>query len=211
MKVQFADSFGTSIKKLIRDNRWYNRAWRWIRRDVPHFWKNVWKFRAALSKHYWWDYNGTLKFMEIAINDIAINVELKGLEVDESRLKKVAAMKRAVEILNHINKDSYIEMAEAKYGEVIFHGFEFEDAEDHPGYYQLVDKETPKERKHNSKVYEYARKLEEQEWKELWKLLEGQHYKDYEKTIKHLTPEERRKDDHYYKWFDGSGLKGWWD
>jgi len=211
MEVKFADSFSKSIEKIIRANRWYNKAWSWICYDVPHFWKNVWKFRAALSKHYWWDYSGTLKFMEIAINDIVTNVELKGLEIDESRLKKVTAMKRVVEILKHISEDSYIEMSEAKHGKVIFHGFEFEDAKDHPGYYQLVDNETPKERNHNSKVYEYARKLEEQEWKELWKLLEGQYYKDYEKTVKHLTPEERRKDDHYYEWFDGSGLKGWWD
>jgi len=211
MEIRFADSFSKSIEKLISDHRWYNRAWKWIRYDVPHFWKNVWKFRDALSKHYWWDYNGTLKFMEIAINDIATNVEVKGLEIDESRLKKVTAMKRAVEILKHISKDSYIEMAEAELGEITYYPWEFEDAEGKPGFYQLVDKETPAEKKHNGKVYAYARKLEEKEWKELWRILEGQQYKDYEKTIKHLTPEERRKDDHYYKWFDGSGLNGWWD
>lgn len=211
MEVKFADSFGKSIERLIRANRWYNKAWSWIRRDVPHFWKNVWKFRDALSKHYWWDYNGTLKFMEIAINDIATNVEVKGLEIDESRLKKVAAMKRAVEILKHISEDSYIEMAEAEYGELIHHEWEFEDVPDQPGFSQLIDKETPAEKKHNQKVYNYATKLEEQEWKELWKLLEGQDYNKYKKLIKNLTPEEQRKTDHYYKWFDGSGLKGWWD
>ena len=211
MEVKFAGSFAKSIEKLIRDNRWYNKAWSWIRYDVPHFWKNVWKFRAALSKHYSWDYSATLKFMEIAINDIAKNIELHGNEIDVSRLKKVTAMNRVVEILKHISEDSYIEMAETELGPLYLYEWEFEDTPDHPGYFQLVDKETPAEKKHNGKVYDYARKLEEQEWKELWRILEGQNYKDYEKTVKHLTPEERRKDDHYYKWFDGSGLRGWWD
>jgi hypothetical protein len=75
----------------------------------------------------------------------------------------------------------------------------------------LVDKETPAEKRHNSKVYNLSRKLEESEWKELFKLLQGQDYKDYKKFAKTLTEEEKKQTDQYYKWFDGSGLKGWWD
>ena len=26
-----------------------------------------------------------------------------------------------------------------------------------------------------------------------------------------LTPEEKVEEDHWYKWYDGSGLKNWWD
>ncbi len=212
MEVKFADTFMESLDRLIKSERWYNKAWQWIRRDVPHFWKNVWKFRDALSRHHWWDYHGTLKFMEIAINDIAVNVETKGLEVDESRLKKVAAMKRVVEILKNVNEDRYIEMAEAELGEIIHHPWEFEDVPDKPGYSQLVDKETPAEKRHNSKVYNLSRKLEESEWKELFELLHGQNYKKFNTLFKKHKKAGMKDDrDLWNDWFDGSGLKGWWD
>jgi hypothetical protein len=40
------------------------------------------------------------------------NIEKHGNEVDESRLKKVAAMRRVVELIKNYNEDNYIDMAE---------------------------------------------------------------------------------------------------
>lgn len=211
MEVKFADTFAESIERLIRSERWYNKLWQWIRRDVPHFWKNVWRFRKALSKHYWWDHHGSLEFMRIAFEDMAKNIEERGLEIDISRLKKVDMMRRAVELIKNYNEDNYIAMAEAELGELILHDWEFEEVPDKPGFSRLVDKDTPEEKEHNDKVYNRAREIEEQEWNELWTILKGQDHEEYKEFEKTLTEEEKKETDQYYKWFDGSGLKGWWD
>ena len=35
--------------------------------------------------------------------------------------------------------------------------------------------------------------------------------KDNKKFEKTLTEEQKKLKNQYYEWFDGSGLKGWWD
>jgi hypothetical protein len=150
-------------------------------------------------------------FLEVGLTHMSENLEKKGLEIDISRLKKVAAMKRAVEIIKNYNESNYIEMAESELGPLHLHDWEFEEVPDKPGYSRLVEKNTEEEENHNSKVFELSRKIEEKEWKELFKILKGQDYKDYKKFKKTLTEEEKKETDQYYKWFDGSGLKGWWD
>jgi hypothetical protein len=140
-----------------------------------------------------------------------------GMEVWESRGKKVAKMQRAIQILKNINDDNYIEMAEAELGEIIHHPWEFEEAEDtidnpisgkNEKFYKLVDKDTDEEREHNRKVYDRTHELEEQEWNELFEILKGQNYKEYHDT---LSEEEKKNPNNYNEWFDGSGLRGWWD
>jgi hypothetical protein len=42
-------------------------------------------------------------------------------------------------------------------------------------------------------------------------LLQGQDIKGYKKFEKTLTEEEKKETNQYYNWFDGSGIKGWWD
>ena len=211
MEIRFADSFNDSIKRLIRHNTWWYKTYSLFRYDIPRFVKNVWKFRKALNNHYWWDHRALLQFMEIGLADMGDKMEKRGLEIDISRLKKVKAMKRAAELIRNYNEDLYIEMAEAELGEVIHHEWEFEEVEDKPGYSRLVDKETEEEKDHNRKVFERASEIEEQEWKELWRILQGQDHREYQKISESLTGEERKEEDHYYKWFDGTGLRGWWD
>jgi len=138
-------------------------------------------------------------------------MEKYGMEVDISRLKKVKAMKRAAELIRNYNEDLYIEMAEAELGEVIHREWEFEEVEDKPGYSRLVDNETEEEKVHNRKVFERSREIGEQEWKELWRILQGQENEGYQKIFKSLAEEEKKEEDHYYKWFDGTDLRGWWD
>jgi hypothetical protein len=134
-----------------------------------------------------------------------------GMEVAESRDKKIAKMQRAIQILKNIIDDNYIEMAEAELGELIMHDWQFEEVPDNPGYSRLVDNETPAERKHNRKVYDKARRLGEAEWKELWRIFEGQNYNQYKKITKSLTPEQMRNDNVWVDWFDGTDMRGWWD
>jgi nitric oxide synthase oxygenase domain/subunit len=149
--------------------------------------------------------------MEIGLANMGNRMEKDGLEVDISRLKKVKSMERAVELMRNYNEDLYLEMAEAELGVVIYYDWEFEEVEDKPGYSKLVDKETEEEKAHNRKVYERSREIGEQEWNELWRILQGQDHREYQKISESLTEEERKDEDHYYKWFDGTGLRGWWD
>jgi hypothetical protein len=199
MEIKFADSFGDSIKRLIRHNTWWYKTYELFRYDLPRFFKNVWTFRKALWNHYWFDHHGTLMFLETGLTHISDTVEQYGHEVDESRLKKVDAMRRAIQLIQNYNNDSYIDMAETELGELVLHDWEFEPVPDKPEYSQLVDKDTPEEKEHNKKVFDRAREIEKQEWDELFVILKGQDYTKFDKDID------------WDKQFDGSGLRGWWD
>jgi len=208
MKIKFADSFGDSIERLIRHQTWWYKTYELFRYDLPRFFKNVWTFRKALWSHYWFDHHGTLKFLEIGLTNISDTVEKYGNEVDGPRLKKVDAMRRAIELIKNYNEDNYIEMAESELGELILRDWEFEETgettnnplgEDNEKLYRLVDKDTPEEKEHNRKVFDRAREIEKQEWDELFKILKGQDYTTFD------------KDKDWDEQFDGSGIKGWWD
>ena len=212
MDIRFADSFSKSLKRLIWHESRVYKFYDFFRRDIGRFVKNVWRFRKALANHYWWDHHGTVMFMETALTHMADNLEKRVMEVDESRLKKVSKMRRAIEIIKNYNESNYIEMAEAELGPIYHHEWEFEPVPDKPGYSQLVDNETPEEKRHNRKVYNRAREIEEQEWKELFTILHGQNHKEYSKLFKKARKEGMRDDrDLWNNWFNGTGLKGWWD
>jgi hypothetical protein len=199
METQFADSFGDSLKTMIRHNTWWYKTYELFRYDLPRFFKNIWRFRKPLWNHYWWDHHGSLTFLEVTFTHMSNNVEKHGNEIDETRLKKVAAMRRVVELIKNYNEDNYIDMAENELGSLILHDWEFEPVPDKPGYSQLVDKDTTEEKEHNRKVFERSREIQEQEWDELFVILKGQDYTKFDKDID------------WNKQFDGSGLRGWWD
>jgi hypothetical protein len=216
MDIKFADSFGDSIKTLIRHQTWWYKTYETIRYKIPVFFKNIYRFRNVLWNHRWWDYRFTLETLQTSLEIMERGMH-GGLEVFESRGKKIAKMQRAIQILKNINEDNYIEMAEAELGEIIHHPWEFEetgDTTDNPlgekneKLYKLVDYDTDEEREHNRKVYDRTHELEEQEWNELFEILKGQNYKEYYET---LSEEEKKNQNNYDNWFDGSGLRGWWD
>lgn len=211
MKVQFADTFEKSLKRLIWHESKIYKFYSFFRYDMPRFIKNVWKFRKALYNHYWFDHHGVLTFMQIGFTDMADNIEKRGMEVDESRLKKVAKMRRVCQIIENYNESNFVEMAEKELGEIVMRDWDFEEVEDKPGFSRLVDNLTEEESEHNSKVYARAREIEEAEWNEFCQILKGQDYNEYKEFEKTLTEEQRKETDQYYKWFDGSHLKGWWD
>lgn len=207
MKVEFADSFSKSIKRLIRHNTWWYKTYSLFRYDLPRFFKNIWKFRKGLWNHYWFDHHGTLRFLEIGLTDMADRIEKDGMEVDSSRLKKVAKMRRAVELIKNYNEDNYIEMAEKELGELVLHEWEFEDVEGKPGYSRLVDNDTEEEKDHNRKVFERAHEIEESEWNELFTILKGRPSPEFQMFL----DKSENKESAWDNWFDGSGMRGWWD
>ena len=211
MEIGFADSFGKSLKKLIWQESKIYKFYNFFRRDIGRFVKNVWLFRKALASYYWWDHHGTLVFLETGLTNMSDNMEVRGNEVEESRMKKVAAMRRAVELIKNYNESNYVDMAEAELGELYQRDWEFEDVPDKPGFSRLVENETPAEKKHNRKVFNRSRQIEEQEWKELFTILFGQYPSEYKKIVKNATEEERKNGDLWNNWYNGTGLNGWWD
>jgi hypothetical protein len=199
MEIKFADSFGDSLKTMIRHNTWWYKTYDLFRYDLPRFFKNIWRFRKPLWNHYWFDYNGSLEFMETSYTNMVDNIEKRGNEIDKTRLKKVQAMRRAIEILKNCREDNYLAMAEKELGDLIFNDWEFEDVPDKPGFSQLVDNDTDEERIHNRKIFDRSNEIQEKEWSELFVILKGQ---DYTKFDKEIDWDEQ---------FDGSGLRGWWD
>lgn len=195
-------------------NQFQNRVsdfYNLFRRDIPAFIKNVWFFRKQLWDFRWWDYSFNLDIFRRSLEKTSKELEVRGNEIDETRLKKVEKINRAIELLGHIRSDSYIEIAEKELGELKKMKFDFEDDPDQPGYYRLVDDENPDDVNHRRKVYRRADEIEAQEWKELWKILEGQDHSEYSKIVENATEEEKREKDLWIEWFDGSGMKHWWD
>jgi hypothetical protein len=192
MKVEASESFFESLERLA----WYDtklwKVWELIKRTIPRFFKNIWRFRKELAQHEWWDYRYTLEMLYRSLSIMVVKLEKDGIEVDSSRDKKVASIKRALELLKHKLDDDYTERIEAEYGELILRDWEFEELEN--GNHKLIDNDTPAERKHNRMIFKAAHKLEDKEWIELWNILKGT---KYSKT--------------WGDTFDGTDMRGWWD
>lgn len=210
MKLQFADSFGKSIKRLIWHQHPVYKVYELFRYKIPMFFENLWFFRKSLWEFRSWDYTFNLNLLGRSLEKTVNTIEYYGHEVESSRMKKVEKMKRVIELLNHIRSDSYIEMAEKELGEIKHIDWDFEEVKDSPDYFQLVESDS-EEKEHNRNVYNRADEIEKEEWKEIWRILEGQDHSDYVKLLESTSEEDRRKTDLWYKWYDGSGAKHWWD
>jgi hypothetical protein len=211
MKINFADSFSKSLEKLIWHQSPIYKFYEIFRYKIPMFLKNLWFFRKEIWEFRSWDYSFNLMMLRRSLEKTVNTIEFVGHEIQETRTKKVEKMKRAIELLEHIRSDSYIEMAEKELGELKRMNWDFEELPDRPGFSRLVDNDNPDDVNHNRKVYKRADEIEAEEWKELWKILEGQDHLEYKKIVENATEEEKLEKDLWIEWFDGSGMKHWWD
>jgi primosomal protein N' len=124
--------------------------------------------------------------------------------------REIEKIRRAIELLNNVKGNSHIEMAEKELGKLFLSDWNFEEVPDSNGSMRLIDNETPEQKKHNSKVFARSNEIEEEEWNELWKIIKGQDHKNYKK---HLNKSKISGNDTnaWSEWFDGSGIRGWWD
>ena len=198
MEVKFADSFWKSLKTIEKHGTWWYKTYSLFRYNIPHFIKNIYKFRKELWEYTWWDYTFTMRFMRTGIHDMAVNIEKDGWEEDISRMKKVDKMFRAAIIMDNILNHKYLEMAEEQLG------YEYNSDWDIDDKGKLIIKDTAKQRKANKKIFLLSDKIEEQEWKELWEILRGQDHKEYSRLLKANKTT-------WHEWFDGSGMRNWWD
>jgi hypothetical protein len=210
MNISFADSFGKSLKRLVWHQHPIYKVYELFRYKIPMFFKNLWFFRKELWEFRSWDYSFNLMMLRRSLEKTVNTIEYYGQEIDESRMKKVQKIKRVIELLDHVRSDSYIEMAEKELGEVKYIDWDFEPMKDNPELYQLVDNHTEDEAQHNRKVYKLADEIESQEWDELFSILKGQNIKEYSELYNSLT-DNNKKANFWVEWFDGSGMKHWWD
>ena len=170
------------------------KIWEFFRRGLPTFFKNIWRFRKELYSHDWWDYTFTLEILYRSLVIMEEGMSKKGMEVAETRNVKVKQIRRAIELLKHKLDDDYLERVEAELGPINYTNFLDEKnwKKLEGGNYELIDNDTPDEKKHSRKVFKTARTLEEKEWKELWTIIKGNKFTSWEE-------------------FDGTDLRNWWD
>ena len=208
MKVKFTDTFSKSLDRLIWHESKIYKTYSLFRYDIPRFFRNLWLFRKNLWNHTWYNGDGSvLPWVKTAVDDMSWRIEKYGLEVDESRLKKVAKMKRLSYLIDVCVKDSFIEEAEKELGfEYIYTNFEFEEIPDNPfgddgeKLYQLKDNETPEQKESNKKLLVRAHEIQKEYWEELCQIIKGP---DYDKI--------RESEEDFDKLYDGSDLRAWWD
>ena len=200
MKVEFADSFWKSLKRLSRHETWWYKTYEFFRRDLPYFLENIWYFRKELYAFRSWDYSFNLDLFRRSLEKTVDTIEHYGHEVEESRMKKVEKIKRAIQLIKNVRSDEYVRNAEKELGKIKNSDWLWTDRED-----------TDEERIHNKKVFEKAREIEISEWKELWLIVHGQDLKEFRKIYDSKTDEEKQDEGVWNDWFDGSGMKSWWD
>ena len=207
MKVEFKDTFFESVKDLIWHETKLWKVWAFIVRGIPNFFGNIWKFRKELYNHQWWDYRYTLEMLYRSLVIMEKELSVKGIEVPAHRDKKVAKIRRAIELLDNRLGDNYVQQAEKELGELYSNPWEFEPTDD--GNYRLIDNDTKDEKEHNSKVFKLAATIDDKEWRELWNIFKGQSMLDFKKYTKTLSIEEQETA--WDNWFNGSDMRGWWD
>jgi hypothetical protein len=115
-------------------------------------------------------------------------------------MKKVKQIKRVIELIKNSREDQYIYRAEEQLGEIRGENWFLGD-----------DELNPEDMEHNRKVYAKAREIEEIEWNEIWDILKGQNIDEYRTLMGKLSPEEKGNLDVWNDWYDGSGIRNWWD
>jgi len=212
MKIKIADTFLDSLERMANRERWYWKTWDLFRYDIPRFFRNFWLFRKNLWNHTW--YNGdssVLPWVKTAVDDMAWRIEKHGHEVEESRMKKVAKMRRLSYLIDVCVNDAFIEEAEKEFGfEYVYTKFDFEEITDRTfdnpfgeygeKLYQLKDTETPEEKENNSKLLKRSHEIQKEYWEELCTIIKGP---DYDAM--------RASDEDWDKLYDGSDLRAWWD
>lgn len=170
MKIVLTDSFFKSLKRMERHQTWWYKFYETIRYNIPNFFKNLWFFRKEIYKYRTWDYHYSLLMLKRSLEGLEKSIRIKGDEVDETRLPKIEKIQRAIKIINNNTNSLYISISEEIHGEV------------QGGLFN----ETEEESKHNKIVFDYAHKLEVEEWDELWLIIKGNDDK-------------------------GSDMRGWWN
>jgi hypothetical protein len=187
---------------------WY-KIYSFFRWDLWHFFSNIWKFRRELWNHNWWDSHFTLEMLYRSIYIMEKGMH-NGNEIESSRNKKIQKMQRVLEILKHQIDDTYVDLAEKELGvDFNYDGWEFIESDkiDKNGepLYEIIDTLDKPNQEQNSIIISKSREIDESEWSELWEILKGQDIQSLNNIV-----QTKKSNITFNEWFDGSGLKSWW-
>jgi len=169
-------------------------------KNVIQFVKNIWYFRKPLYEFRWWDYHFTLTMFRYSLQNMADGLEHNGIEESISKGKKIAAMRRAIELLKIIEQDEYLELSQKELGYEFVSKVKFVPAELGSTTYSLVDIASPEEQITNRKIIDRSHEIEKEVWEELWGIIKGN--QDYTKF---------KKNQDWIEQFNGTDMRGWWD
>lgn len=164
------------------------------------FFINIWRFRKELNEFQPWDYTYNLDIFKRSL-ELLRNCLIDGYEVEHSRLKKVNKINRVIQLLDNCSNDRYMELAEAELGLNYVCKLEFKNGE-------IIDNETELDTQNNKLISARAEEIENSEWEELWNILKGRSKSTFYNKEKSAWELEGKTWD---EWFDGSGIRGWWD
>ena len=170
--------------RIVRRLKWWWFDFQQGCKNIKTFWRVVWQFKP-------WDYGYQLQLWRTSLVPLRDAIQ-NGSEIEVMRLKKVAKIQRCIDLIDRIQAHDYFALAEAELGETV----------------EILDIATEYRIDKFKRVATLAEKMEEQDWMELWNTLQGQRYIEFEMMHEKL---DIKSDDAYETWFDGSGMKTWWD
>jgi hypothetical protein len=208
MEVNYTSKFFDSMKKMADRERWYWKTWDFFRYDLFRFFRNLWMFRKALYNYRWYaGDHAVMPFLRTAVHDIAEKKKIRGYEIESTSEKKIAKMKRAVFLLDHLIEEDFVDLAEIELGILYQQPFEFETVPGNENVFRVKDTLEPEKKAHNQRVYKRARAIENEMWNEIWEIFKGQ---DYNKFTREEEDHEKAWKN-WESWYDGSGMNTWWD
>lgn len=203
MEVKFTDTFFESLQKMVNRQRWYWKAWDFLRYDLPEGIKNLRFFFPVIWRYRDWDYNFQLRILKKSLEPLAERLR-DGNEVEDPRMKKVAKIERAVEILGHIADDTYIDIAAEQLGYGVDTSYGL--------FGDKPDSEEPLEIKEaNRKLFSLSHDIEQKEWNELWEIFKGQEPSHYTMFRDKVKEQGGNDEDSWNRWYNGTGMNRWWD
>lgn len=181
-------------------------------RQVFRFVLNLWAFREVLWKWRWWDYHYNLQLFAQGLRLQHKGMSENSMEIWETRKKKLEKTAEAIEILDRLDSNWYVEEAERRLGKkLIYRDWGFEEIDpsepmtgktietdiDDPllseKHFKMVDNLTDEESQNNREIYDLSFELEDRDWRQLW--------------IGIICGGPNLHDEK----FDGSNMKTWWD
>ena len=168
-------------------------------KEFIQFVKNVWYFRKPLYEFRWWDYHFTLTMLKYSLQSMSDGLEKNGIEESIIKGKKIEAIRRAIRLLQIIEQDEHLELAEKELGFEYDAKMEFEPIEGSTSY-TLIDTSPPEQQDINRKIIDRSHEIEKEVWEELWGIIKGN--QDYTKF---------KKNQDWIEQFNGTDMRGWWD
>lgn len=128
---------------------------------------NFWFFRKVIWNFRWYDYSYNLDLFQRSIQYTCLETETKGTH--KSLEESVHDMRRVIWLLEKVRSDEFITEAECIVGYEL-KGCDCKPLENGKGY-ELVDA-VGTDKVKSKKVIDLARKLEEENWQEIWKIID---------------------------------------